>query len=242
MVKNNNQSIEDISENPYLYRYIEPFDGVADFFFTMNELLALSGASSLNELEVYVEAQVEDPYFQELSNGSFITTLYDPRIDLKFLGKQPRAFKPNSPYTTFVAVSQQDGTPLPEAMTRRMFVKFKIETNGGGSFSRQSIIPLGPNCIVSYTFTPDINTEFITVTASLIDQNGLEDPYTVIVERAIRYKSPTRSYICVTSSTEKPQVGDYMIFTVRVRLSFFVNIIEKFLNLIDSKNNFKLLS
>ena len=218
IVKNNTvNKIEELNNYPYLERFIESFNGVVDFFFSMNELLAVSGRDSLNELEVYVEAQVEDPYYLELSNGSFITTLYDPRIDLKFLGKQPRAFKPNSPYTTFVAVSQQDGTPLPEAMTRRMFVKFKIETNGGGSFSRQSIIPLGPNCIVSYTFTPDINTEFITVTASLIDQNGLEDPYTVIVERAIRYKSISQSYIHVTSSTAKPEVGDYMIFTVRVR-------------------------
>jgi hypothetical protein len=82
----------------------------------MNELLARSGKSSLNEMEVYVEAQVEDPIFKgDLSNGSFITTLYDPKIELKFLGKQPRSFKPNMPYTTYISVSNQDGTKISDA-------------------------------------------------------------------------------------------------------------------------------
>ena len=35
----------------------------------MSELLAISGQASLDQLEVYVEAQVEDPYFGDLSNG-----------------------------------------------------------------------------------------------------------------------------------------------------------------------------
>ena len=216
-VRNHTVTTEELQDYPFLERFIEPFDGVVDFFFSMSELLAVSGQISLNGLEVYVEAQVEDPYFLELSNGSFITTLYDPRIDLKFLGKQPRAFKPNSPYTTFVVISEQDGTPLSEHRTRNTFVKFNIETNGGASFSRQALIPVGPSSIVSYTFTPDINTEFILVTALLVQRDGFENPHTVIMERAVKYKSISRSYIHVTSSTMKPQVGDYLIFTVRVR-------------------------
>ncbi len=215
IVKRNSVPITDLIGYPYLERYIEQFNGVIDFFFSMSELIAVSGQSSLNNLEVYVEAQVEDPYFSDLSNGSFITTLYDPRIKLKFLGKNPRAFKPKSPYTTFVAVSQQDGTPLPDFRARNAFVRFKVEMNGGNSLANQSFIPIGHESVVSYTFTPDINTQFIIITASLVE-NDFEDPSTVIIERAIVYRSISYSYIYVSSSTSNPQVGDYMIFTVKV--------------------------
>ena len=207
--------ISDLSNFPFLERHIEIFDGVVDFFFSMSDLYALSGASSLNELEVYVTAQVIDPYYEDKVNGSFITTLYDPRIKLKFLGKQPRAFKPNAPYTTFVAVYQQDGTPLPYERAVNSYVRIRVETSGQVSSSNQSYIPIGPSSIVSYTFTPEPGTEFISVTA-ILGENGNEDRNSLITERAISYRSPSNSYICVSSSTHNPQVGDYMIFTVNI--------------------------
>ena len=185
----------------------------------MSDLYALSGSSSLNELEVYVKATVVDPYFEDKVNGSFITTLYDPRIKLKFLGKQPRAFKPNAPYTTYVAVSQQDGTPLPYERAINSYVRIRVETSGQASFSNQSYIPIGPSSIVSYTFTPEPGTQFISVSA-ILGENGNEDPGSLVTERAIVYRSPSNSYIYVSSSTHSPQVGDYMIFTVKVCMEF----------------------
>jgi CD109 antigen len=181
----------------------------------MNELYTISNSTSLNELEVYVEAQVEDPYFYDLVNGSFIATLYEPRIKLKLLGKQPRAFKPNSPYTTFVAVTRQDGTPLPPESTRNTFVRFRVETNGEHSSMHQGFIPVGPSSMVSYTFTPSPGVQFISVTAVFV-QNDFEDADSLVTERAVRYKSPTNSFISISSTTWNPQVGDFMIFTVRV--------------------------
>lgn len=212
-VKNNSVPITDLVGHPYLERVVEQFNGVIDFFFSMGELLAMSGQASLNHMEVVVEAQVEAPYFNDLSNGSFITTLYDPQIKLSFLGKQPRAFKPRNPYTTFVAVSQQDGSPLPELRQHRAFVRFKVEVNGQAS--SQTFIPIGPQSMVSYTFTPDYDAEYIKVIASFVE-NDLEDSSTVITERAIRYRSVSNSFIYVSTSTINPQVRDYMIFTVRV--------------------------
>ena len=211
--------ISDLQNFPFLERHIEIFDGVADFFFSMSDLYALSGSSSLNELEVYVKATVVDPYFEDKVNGSFITTLYDPRIKLKFLGKQPRAFKPNAPYTTYVAVSQQDGTPLPYERAINSYVRIRVETSGQASFSNQSYIPIGPSSIVSYTFTPEPGTQFISVSA-ILGENGNEDPGSLVTERAIVYRSPSNSYIYVSSSTHSPQVGDYMIFTVKVCIEF----------------------
>jgi CD109 antigen len=215
IVKRNNVPITDLEGYPYLEVFHENFEGVADFYFSMGELIAVSGETVLNELEVYVEAQVEDPYFGDFSNGSFITTLYDPRIKLKFLGKQPRAFKPKMPYTTFVSVSQQDGTPLPDYRLYNSYVRFRVEMNGGSSLANQTFIPIGSSSIVSFTFTPDSMTQFITVSASFVS-NDYEDPQSVIYERAVRYKSQSNSYIHVTSSTINPQVGDYMIFTVKL--------------------------
>lgn len=214
-VKPHTVEVEELDSYPYLERYIEQFNGVIDFFFSMSELYAISGQSSLNELEVYVEAQVEDPYFMDLSNGSFITTLYDPRIRLKFLGKQPRAFKPGARYTTFVAITQQDGTKLPEYRAINSYVRIRVEMNGGSTLANQTYLPIGPESIVSYSFVADMTTTLVTVTATFVE-NNIEDPNTVAVERAIAYRSPSNSYLYITSSTMHPQVGDYMIFTVKV--------------------------
>jgi len=217
-IKDRTVDIHDLTGYPYMEIYHEVFDGVIDFFFPMNELLARSGKSSLNEMEVYVEAQVEDPIFKgDLSNGSFITTLYDPKIELKFLGKQPRSFKPNMPYTTYISVSNQDGTKISDSKKlKNMFVKLKIEMNGGQTLSQQPILIIDESCIVSYTFKPDINTQFIKIDAILIRNNYEEDESTLVTERAIRYKSKSNQYIYIESSTKNPQVGDYMIFTIKL--------------------------
>ena len=214
-VKDNSVPIEDLGDYTYIERFYDEFNGVVDFFFSMSELLSASGRASLDQLEVYIEAQVEDPYFGDLSNGSFITTLYDPSIRLKFLGKQPKAFKPKAPYTTYVAVSQQDGTQLPLSRIRNANVRFTVEMNGASSASNQSFVPIGPNSIAAFTFIPDPFTQFIAITATFVEAD-YEDPNTRVVERAVRYNSPSYSYIYVTSSTVQPQVGDYMIFTVKV--------------------------
>ncbi len=180
----------------------------------MSELLAISGKASLDQMEVYVEASVVDPYFTDASNGSFITTLFDPRIKLKFLGKSPRAFKPRMPFTTHVAIYQQDGTQLPEYRIKSSSVKLRIEANGGQSLPIQ-YIPVTKDSLASFTFTPDESTTFISITATYVEAS-YEDPNTVIKERAVRYKSPSNSFIYVSSSTLKPTVGDYMIFLIKV--------------------------
>ncbi len=223
-VKNDSVSITDLEGMPYLEIYHQVFDGVVDFFFSMSELLSITSEESLNEMEVYVEAQVEDPFFVDLSNGSFITTLYDPKIEIEFMGKQPRAFKPKMPYTTYVSVSQQDGKRLDENQIRDSLVKFKIEINDGHSLAEQVFVPIGRDSMASYTFTPDEQTEFIKITASFIrNRKILQEEDIFAVERAIRYKSPSKSYIQVTSSTLNPEVGNYMIFTVK--LNQYVNFV-----------------
>ena len=214
-MKSNSVEITELDESPYLEKLVDVFDGVVDFFFSMSELQAISGQDSLDQLEVYVEAQVDDPYYSEPINASYITTLYDPRIKLKFLSQQPRAFKPRMPYVTHIAVQQQDGTPLPFEKLFNSFIKITVEMVGTSSYSNQTYMPIGPSCIVAYQFTPDAKTQFITLKATFV-QNGVEDPNSLIVERGISYRSPSNSYIFVTSSTSQPAVGDYMIFTVKV--------------------------
>ena len=216
VIKPNSVSITELDDLPRLERYIEQFDGVADFFFPMSELLGISGKVSLDQLEVYVEAQVEDPYFaDDLSNGSYITTLYDPEIKLNMMSKQPRAFKPNVPYTTYVAVAQQDDTKLPWQRMLNSYIKFRVELDGDSTLSTQTFVPIGPSSIVSYTFTPTSSTRFIAVSATFVE-NDYEDSDSLVVDRAVRYNSPSNSYIYIASSTQEPKVGDFMIFVVKV--------------------------
>ena len=211
-VKENTQSVEDcIQSQPYLELFIEPFDGVSNFSFDMNELLILSGRKSLNEMEVYVIAYVEEPYFDDSSWGSFIASLHEPAIKLKFMSRQPRAFKPNHTYNTYIAVSQQDGTRLP--LDRIQNSRIKLTINDSSSY--ELLVPIGLDSLCSYSFIPPIEAQLLTIKATFVE-NGIESTHTSVTERAISYQSASRTSIHVSSSTSRPAVGQFMIFVVKV--------------------------
>src|SRR5207253_1437107 len=77
--------------------------------------------------------------------------------------------------------------------------------------------PVDSTGIVRHQFLapPDPSILFIRLTAELYDNNAIIQT-NVAEQRAIRYLSPSNSYIQVTSSTETPHVGDFMLFRVNV--------------------------
>lgn len=123
-------------------------------------------------------------------------------------------FKPRMIYTTYIAAMNEDGTKYPPAPGR--FIRIHSETDLG-QFQPPVDYKIDSSGIVQHRFlaTGDPLVTVIRLRAELFDQNfkiqGSDDE-----QRAIRYLSPSNSYLQVTSSTETPRVGDFMLFRVNI--------------------------
>jgi hypothetical protein len=123
-------------------------------------------------------------------------------------------FKPRMIFTTYVAAMNADGTKYLPGPGR--FIRIYIDTDLGQSQAPVDYM-IDPSSIVQHRFLApaDPLVTFIRLRAELYDRNikvaGSDDE-----QRAIRYLSPSNSYLQVTSSTETPRVGDYMLFRVNI--------------------------
>ena len=146
--------------------------------------------------------------------GTTIVSFYAPGVRLRFLGGPSMVFKPRMIFTTYVAATNEDGTKYPPGPGR--FMRIYAETDLGQSEAPIDYM-IDSSGIVQHRFlaTGDPFVTFIRLRAELFDRNikiqGSDDE-----QRAIRYLSPSNSYLQVTSSTETPRVGDYMLFRVNI--------------------------
>jgi hypothetical protein len=117
-------------------------------------------------------------------------------------------------YTTYVAAANEDGTKYPPGPGR--FIRIYTDTDLGQSQASIDYM-IDSSGIIQHRFLApaDPLVTFIRLRAELFDRNvrieGSSDE-----QRAIRYLSPSNSYLQVTSSTEVPRVGDFMLFRVNI--------------------------
>jgi hypothetical protein len=123
-------------------------------------------------------------------------------------------FKPRMIFTTYIAAINTDGTKYPPGPGRYI----RIYTDTDLSQSQTPVdYTIDSSAIVQHTFLAPANpaVTFIRLRAELYDNNrkvqGSEDE-----QRAIRYLSPSNSYLQVTSTTVTPRVGDFMLFRVNI--------------------------
>lgn len=141
-------------------------------------------------------------------------SFYTPGTRLRFLGGPSMVFKPRMLFTTYVAAANADGTKFPPGPNR--YIRIYTESDFGQTQPPADYM-LDASSIVRHQFLApgDPNIAFIRLRAELYDNNvkvqGSDDE-----QRAIRYLSPSNSYLQVTSSTEAPRVGDFMLFRVNV--------------------------
>ena len=147
-------------------------------------------------------------------SGTTVVSFYKPGVRLRFLGGPSMVFKPRMLFTTYVAAINADGSKYPPGRNR--FIRIYTDTDLGPS--QQPVdYTLDSTAIVQHTFLApnDPGVTFIRLRAELFD-NDVQVPDVTDEQRAIRYLSPSNSYIQVTSSTSMPRVGDYMLFRVNV--------------------------
>lgn len=146
--------------------------------------------------------------------GTTIVSFYRPGARLRFLGGPSMVFKPRMLFTTYVSAFNADGTKFLPGFGR--FIRIYTETDLGQSQTPINY-PIDSSAIVRHQFLApsDSTVTFIRLRAELYDNDVLV-PQSEDEQRAIRYLSPSNSYLQVTSQTESARVGNFMLFRVNV--------------------------
>ena len=121
-------------------------------------------------------------------------------------------FKPRMLFTTYVAAFNADGTKFVPRPGR--YIRLYTETDLGQSQTPIDY-PIDSSAIVRHQFLApsDSAVTFIRLRAELYDNNALVVD-SADEQRAIRYLSPSNSYLQVTSTMDSAQVGQFMLFRV----------------------------
>jgi hypothetical protein len=194
---------------------IDDFNGVAGFFIPIATISTLI-PGGLDGKEVLITAVVHDPWWNETNNGTTVVSFYTPGTRLRFLGGSSMVYKPRMLFTTYVAAINSDGTKYPPGPNR--FIRVYTENDPNiDQFQGPVDYMIDSSSIIQHTFLAPANPAvvFIRLRAELYD-NNIKVPGSDVEQRAIRYLSPSNSYLQVTSSTEMPRVGDFMLFRVNI--------------------------
>ena len=210
-----NYPLEDVEfdrTTPSYSTTINEFNGVAGFFIPISAIRTF--LPNLDGNEVLITAVVYDPWWNETNNGTTIVSFYTPGTRLRFLGGPSMVFKPRMLFTTYIAASNADGSKYSPGPGR--FIRIYTDTDLGQS-ERPVDYPIDSSGIVQHRFLApaDPFVTFIRLRAELYDRN-IRLPGSTDEQRAIRYLSPSNSYLQVTSSTERPRVGEFMLFRVNI--------------------------
>jgi hypothetical protein len=191
---------------------IDTFNGVAGFFIPIATIRTF--LPDLDGKEILITAVVHDPWWNETNNGTTVVSFYTPGTRLKFLGGPSMVFKPRMLFTTYVAAVNADGTKFPPGPNR--YIRIYTETDLGPAQPSIDYL-IDSSAIVQHQFLApaDPAIAFIRIRAELYD-NNIKLQGADAEQRAIRYISPSNSYLQVTSSTENPRVGDFMLFRVNI--------------------------
>ncbi|XP_037809897.1 CD109 antigen [Lucilia sericata] len=225
--------------------YLRYFNGTFDFKWPIREMEQL--VQNLANMEVLITATVGEKFYDEVISGYAIARIYNSSIKVNFLGDSPQVFKPTMPFTTYLAVEYHDGSPIDEHLLKQgiMEVNGFVESKSGGRrdwpMKRLNMMPLSPGIWeVKIDLRHDLqlddraqSRDFLNGVSQMRLQAQFVDPRG---ERAqtelllVAHYSPRNQHIKVTTSTEKPVVGEYIIF--HIRTNFFL---EEFHYLIMSK-------
>ncbi|CAH1779511.1 unnamed protein product [Owenia fusiformis] len=213
---------------PTTYYSIPYFEARSDIFFSMEQLRRLVPGGNMVAKEVHVNVSIYDFAVQENKTGWASTLIYGTGLKLNWLGDHVRTFKPEMLFTVHIVAKKHDGSPVTLDRYRLITISRRLKTRGGGGRTFPEIkLPLPDSSVLTYEFLPEKEAESYTIKAWWENDRSTEIELT-----AHRHYSPTDNYISIISSTLKPQVDRYMIFTV-----FTTTYVEKVYYLISSKGN-----
>ncbi|XP_055919076.1 CD109 antigen-like [Eupeodes corollae] len=236
-----NASLEDVKEHTFnfdeqwpfwltkpdsegnLLPYLRYFNGTYDFQLSLSQLEQMS--TNLAEMELLVIATVGERFYNEVISGYSLTRLYSPALKAAFLGGEVQVFKPYIAFTAHVVVENQDGSPLGREFLENteMIVTGTIQSKSGAQEYPLQKLQMSKTVGI-WTLKIDLLTdmelekEFLSGVLTMKLEASYRDVKAELL--LITHHSPRNQFIGVTTSTEEPEVGEYIIF--HIRTNFFL--------------------
>ncbi|XP_034475080.1 CD109 antigen [Drosophila innubila] len=225
--------------------FLRYFNGTFDFKWPLRELEAL--VPRLANSEILITATVGEKFYDEIISGYAVARVYNSSLRVAFLGESPQVFKPAMPFTTYLVVEYHDGSPINPNLLRQglMEVSGFVESRNGGRrdwptqrlhMSQQSDgvweLKIDIRNDLNLDERPQ-NRDFLNGIQNMRLQAHFIDPRGERIQTElllVSHYSPRNQHIKITTSTEQPVVGEYIIF--HIRTNFFL---EEFNYLIMSK-------
>ncbi|XP_034097633.1 CD109 antigen [Drosophila albomicans] len=225
--------------------YLRYFNGTFDFKWPMRELESI--VPSMAGMEVLITATVGEKFYDEIIAGYAVARVYNSSLRVAFLGESPQVFKPAMPFTTYLVVEYHDGSPIDPNLLRQGLMEvsgFVSSRNGGRRDWPTQRLHMSQQSDGIWELKIDIRNDLqLDESPQARDfLNGIEemrlhalfrDPRGEHVQTdllLVSHYSPRNQHIKITTSTEKPVVGEYIIF--HIRTNFYL---EEFNYLIMSK-------
>ncbi|KAI1297215.1 Antigen -like protein [Halotydeus destructor] len=204
---------------------MELFEGYTEFRFEMSALSKLIGGSSLDGAKVTVNGYVGERFLNLVYHGYARTYIFGSKIKLNFLGSSPQVFKPYMPFKTYVAISFNDGSPLPETggFSKYLDISARVYLTGRQQalpIVRETMSPSFPGIweisfnLKEYFRDKKVLAEVSKVRLQAIYTNLDGSSTSTTVDLYSTY-SPSNRLIQVSTSTKQPKVGEYIILDVR---------------------------
>ncbi|XP_076278981.1 macroglobulin complement-related [Lasioglossum baleicum] len=213
------------------------FNGTYHFRYPMSELLTFVPTSS--GVEVTVTATVGERFLEEIITGYSTARIFNSTTKIRFLGGTPQVFKPSMPFSVNLVASFHDNTMLKKSqlMGAVMEIRADIEMRTGGrrTMENQYLQPssehegiwsmkidlrkqlgLEHNVEQAQQILSDISS--MRVYAYFTDGEGYRTQAELLL---LAHESPNQQHIKISTSTEKPKVGEYMVF--HVQTNFYID-------------------
>jgi len=195
----------------------------------MSEIISqLANGQSVDGAALTVTAFVGERFLNLIYSGFAKAIISSSKIKLSFLGPSPQVFKPPMPFKAYAVVSYNDGSPVP----RWNFYSDQLEVRPRVQFHRGGTRNL-PTMNVQMSLTEhglweirvNLKKELNNDQHQLADVQYLalegffKDSYGVTIRtpelRVYAAYTQSQKLMQIATSTQKPEVGSYIIFHVR---------------------------
>ncbi|KAK2182230.1 hypothetical protein NP493_362g02042 [Ridgeia piscesae] len=200
---------------PSIERNIVLLEGQSSFLFPLKDLANLYGDKPVGQ-EVHINVSVYDWFLQQNRTGSAVTVISSNDVTMKLLGDYSRSFRPGFPVSLYFAVVQSDGSPL-YGDRRQVTINRNTRNHNGYTTTNEVKMIVRDDGIVHYKFIADKDAQFIVIRAYY----DIEGRFTQAECKMSKVYSKFDNHLVISSSTERPVVNEYMVFTVRT--SVFVD-------------------
>ena len=216
------------------------FNGTYRFRYPMAELL--NSVPPGSGVEVTVVATVGERFLEEIITGYSTFRIYNSTTKVRFLGGTPQVFKPAMPFSLNLVASFHDDSALrpSQLMGAIMEIRADIDMRTGGrrtietqylkaSTENEGIwsttidlrkqLGLEHNSDQAQQILDDISS--MKVYAFFTDGEGFRTHTELLL---LAHESPHQKHIKISTSTQKPKVGEYMVF--HVQTNFYIDTFE----------------